>query len=131
MKNYGIRWHMKNRIIAVDLDGTLCENKYPDMGAPNIPLIQCLKKCQSNGDKLILWTCRKYEPLQKAITWCKEQGLIFDEINNNLPEILKEWEEDTRKIFADIYIDDRAMHPTDFILKEFPQNCNKICKKLF
>ena len=30
---------MENNIIAVDFDGTLCENKYPDIGEPNMDLL--------------------------------------------------------------------------------------------
>ena len=33
-------------IIAVDFDGTLCENKWPDIGEPNVDLISYLKKQQ-------------------------------------------------------------------------------------
>ena len=29
----------KYQIIAVDFDGTLCTDAYPDMGVPNLPLI--------------------------------------------------------------------------------------------
>ncbi len=45
-------------IIAVDFDGTLCFSKWPDCGEPNQPLINYLKKWKSDGNKLILWTCR-------------------------------------------------------------------------
>lgn len=45
-------------IIAVDFDGTLCENKYPEIGKPNGVLIDDLKMRKDNGAKLILWTCR-------------------------------------------------------------------------
>ena len=34
----------KKNIIAVDFDGTLCTNKYPDIGEPNKNLIAYLKK---------------------------------------------------------------------------------------
>jgi hydroxymethylpyrimidine pyrophosphatase-like HAD family hydrolase len=49
---------MKQNIIAVDFDGTLCENKWPEIGMPNEELIEYLKKRQANGEKLILWTSR-------------------------------------------------------------------------
>lgn len=45
---------MKQNIIAVDFDGTLCENKWPEIGMPNEELIEYLKKRQANGEKLIL-----------------------------------------------------------------------------
>lgn len=41
---------MENNIIAVDFDGTLCENKYPEIGEPNMELIDFLMNCQLNGD---------------------------------------------------------------------------------
>ena len=35
---------MKQNIIAVDFDGTLCENKWTEIGMPNEKLIEYLKK---------------------------------------------------------------------------------------
>lgn len=88
------------KIIAVDFDGTLCENKWPEIGAANEELIEYLCDRQKNGDKLILWTCRVDDMLRKAVEWCKEKGLVFDEVNENLPEIIESFGSDTRKIFA-------------------------------
>ena len=95
------------KIIAVDFDGTLCENKWPEIGAANEELIEYLRDRQKNGDKLILWTCRVDDMLRKAVEWCKERELIFDAVNENLPEIVENFGSDTRKIFANEYIDDR------------------------
>ena len=64
---------MKANIIAVDFDGTLCENKWPEIGMPNEELIEYLKKRQANGEKLILWTSRNEEQTKAAVEWCKEQ----------------------------------------------------------
>ncbi len=66
------------RIIAVDFDGTLCENKYPDIGAPIPTVIEFVKRQKADGDIVILWTCRAGQQLADAVTWCKNQGLIFD-----------------------------------------------------
>lgn len=98
---------MDNKIIAVDFDGTLCENKWPEIGEPRYGIIMYLKKEQKNGAKLILWTCRVGEMLENAVKWCAEHGLIFDAVNENLPEIVASFGTDTRKIFANEYIDDR------------------------
>lgn len=65
-----------SKIIAVDFDGTLCENKWPETGEANKELIDYLRDRQKNGDKLILWTCRVDDMLQKAIEWCRERGLM-------------------------------------------------------
>lgn len=99
------------KIIAVDFDGTLCGNKWPEIGEANEELIDYLRDRQKNGDKLILWTCRVGDMLQKAVEWCKEKELVFDAINENLPEIIKNFGSDTRKIFANEYIDDRNIWP--------------------
>lgn len=37
------------------------------------------------------------------------QGLVFDAVNEPLPEQIKRWGNDTRKIYADYYIDDKNM----------------------
>lgn len=42
---------MKSKIIAVDFDGTLCENKWPEIGEANEEIIAYLQNRQKNGDK--------------------------------------------------------------------------------
>jgi len=44
--------------IAVDFDGTIVENKYPQIGKPIIFALETLKKLQEEGHLLILWTYR-------------------------------------------------------------------------
>ena len=95
------------KIIAVDFDGTLCVNKWPGIGQPNHNLIRHLINQQRKGNKIILWTCRTGKRLLDAISWCAKLGLEFDAVNENIPEMIKEFGEDTRKIFANEYIDDR------------------------
>lgn len=104
------------KVIAVDFDGTLCGNEYPTIGTPHLSLITKLKKLKENGCKIILWTCRKDEFLDAAIHWCRDYELEFDAINENLPEYVEFFGGDTRKIYADIYIDDRAMLPFNPLL---------------
>lgn len=99
---------MNEQIIAVDFDGTLCENKWPEIGEPNTELIGYLIMMQKTvGAKIILWTCRIGEMLDRAVNWCSEHGLEFDAVNENLPHIIERFGSDTRKIFANMYIDDR------------------------
>ena len=96
------------RTIAVDFDGTLCENRYPKIGEPNTELIRQLIEEQEAGAELILWTCRGGEMLKAAVAWAKKQGLRFDYVNRNTRERIRAYKSDSRKISADIYIDDRA-----------------------
>ena len=96
------------KLIAVDFDGTLCTDAYPLIGEANLHLINLLKNVQKKGCKLILWTCRSGLPLEDAIAWCGMHGLYFDAVNQNVPEIIERYGHDSRKITADLYVDDRA-----------------------
>lgn len=100
----------KYTIYAVDFDGTLCESVFPGIGSPNTALINNLIRRRKQGNKIILWTCRVGVRLREAIEWCKGYGLEFDSINENLPETIKQYGNNPRKIYADCYIDDKAIN---------------------
>ena len=94
--------------IAVDFDGTLCTEEWPDIGEPNLPLIEFLIRWRQEGNKVILWTCRENTMLGLAVDWCAEYGLHFDAVNCNLPERIEAYNNDSRKVGADYYIDDSS-----------------------
>ena len=87
-------------VFAVDFDGTLSFGKWPSVGPENEELFKFLLQRRKHGDKLILWTCRENKELDIAIEWCAEQGLIFDAVNDNLPETKKLYG-NSRKIGCD------------------------------
>lgn len=97
-------------VYAVDFDGTLCESVWPGIGAPNMALINHLIKRRQQGNKIILWTCREGQRLQEAVEWCRRYGLEFDAVNANLSETNETFGVDCRKVFADVYIDDKAIN---------------------
>jgi hydroxymethylpyrimidine pyrophosphatase-like HAD family hydrolase len=94
-------------IYAVDFDGYLCENEWPDIGKPNMEIINHFKELKKQGHKLILWTCREGKALERAIKFCEFFGLKFDAYNENLPELIELYGNDSRKIGADFYCDDK------------------------
>lgn len=102
-------------IYAVDFDGTLCEDRFPEIGREIPERVNYLKALQKQGHKLILWTCRQDCPLgqylTRAINWCNSRGLYFDAVNENLKEVQEKWGGDTRKVFCDFYIDDKNLLP--------------------
>lgn len=96
----------QGKIIAVDFDGTIVEDRYPEIGSPMIFAFDTLKKLQQDGHKLILWTFRHGKSLEAAVDFCAQQGITFYAVNKNFPE--EEFNEKTpRKIKADLFIDDR------------------------
>lgn len=90
-------------IVAVDFDGTL------NIGdAPNAPLFAKLKQMQRNGDIIILWTCRCGQRLHEAISFCAKNGLRVNYVNENAPQVIRMLGGDPRKVYAELYIDDKA-----------------------
>lgn len=97
-------------IFAIDFDGCLCENRYPEIGRPNKYMIKYCKRLKKEGHELILWTCREGKELSDAVKWCSDHGLTFDAVNDNLPRVIEEWGgSNPRKIFANAYYDDRSL----------------------
>lgn len=101
-------------VYAIDFDGTIVTDKFPEIGEEIPGRIDMLKRLQDGGSKLILWTCRNGEMLNSAVDWCKKHGLIFDAVNENLPEVKHRWGGDTRKVYCDFYVDDKNL-PTRFL----------------
>ena len=100
------------KIIAVDFDGTLFARPevYPDVGEPIHKTIQLIKKYKEKGCIIILWTCREGDHLERALRAAEEYELEFDAINENVicPDGY-----DSRKIYANLYIDDKAINVED------------------
>lgn len=96
-------------IIAVDFDGTIVTHEYPKMGKEIPFAIATLRKIQMEGQhRLILWSVREGTLLDEAVAFCAERGLEFYAVNKNYPEEQLEHGA-SRKISADLYIDDRSL----------------------
>ena len=96
-------------IIAVDFDGTIVEHAYPSIGK-DIPFaIETLKKLREERHKLILWSVREGKLLQEAVDYCQERGLEFYAVNTNYPEEQGNHQYFSRKLKADLFIDDRNL----------------------
>ncbi|HPG72925.1 MAG TPA: hypothetical protein PLM49_01440 [Bacteroidales bacterium] len=93
-------------IIAVDFDGTIVEHKYPAIGEEIPYAFVVLRELQEAGHKLILWTFRDGEYLNDAVEYCLNHGIMFYAVNQSSPN--EEFNKYiSRKIHADIFIDDR------------------------
>jgi hypothetical protein len=92
--------------IAVDFDGTIVEHMYPEIGKEKLFAFQTLKELEKKGARLILWTFRTGKELEEAVEYCRKNGIEFYAVNKNYPEEILD-ESVSRKIDADIYIDDK------------------------
>ena len=95
--------------IAVDFDGTIVEHRYPAIGPEKPFAIDTLKYLCAQRHKLILWTVREGELLDEAVAYCRHRGLEFYAVNKNYPEERPTHEGYSRKLQADLFIDDRNL----------------------
>ena len=100
---------MINKIIAVDFDGTIVDDKYPEIGKAKIFAFETLRQLQSDGYRLTLWTYRSGKALDEAVEFCKKNGIEFYAINNSFDGEDFDKTKQSRKINADIFIDDRNL----------------------
>lgn len=121
---------LENKILAVDFDNTLAFGQYPSCGEPNTKLIEWLKECKKNGCKLILWTMREGKPLDDAVEWCKQYGLEFDAVNDNLEELKIKYNNNPRKIYCDHYIDTTNIIP-DYAIQKWEDEKRKRVARFF
>lgn len=114
---------MRRTIIAVDFDGTICHNNFPNIGKFYENCSDVINRLQSKGIIVILNTCRCDKLLEQALTACSNNGIIFDAVNENYSKLPFKT---SNKIYADYYIDDKALiynnkidwlYFEDFILK--------------
>ena len=99
--------YMGKPILAIDFDGTIRKTKRAtEEGNELMPYCaEILELLHKDGFRLVLWTCRSHLWLESVIEFLKEKDILkyFECINENVIDIMW-W--NTRKIYADRYIDD-------------------------
>lgn len=92
--------------IAIDFDGTIVEDDYPDIGKPMLFAFETMRELQKRNHQLILWTYRSGAELDAAVEFCSKNGVEFYAVNQSYPEEVYD-AGSSRKIHAHIFIDDR------------------------
>ena len=120
-------------IIAIDFDGTIVEDNYPEIGKLKPFAKWVINALRHEGYYMILWTSRSGIELLRAVEFLAKEGITFDAINESNPENIAQYGRDTRKIFADLYIDDKMLTPLqswneiyDLIHQRLPTYADKI-----
>ena len=112
-------------IYAIDFDGTIVENRFPAIGELKPAAERFIREIHRKGDKWILYTMREGKYLEEALTFLAEIGLSPDAANDNLPEICEFYQNNPRKIFANVYIDDHNAGGLNFEYALKKQEVNK------
>lgn len=117
----------KAPVVAVDLDGTLAEYdewKGEDhFGALRRGAKKALENFRNSGYTIIINTCRG--DVAKIRKWLEDNDLPFDHINENpdQPDGVN-----PAKIFADVYIDDKAINAKEKDWRKIEKETHNILK---
>lgn len=89
---------LKNKVLAIDMDGTLCtEERTFDrpLAKPLKSAKEALALLAENGNTIIIWTARGWEQYKVTKRWLDDHGFVYDQLLMGKPII-------------DYIIDDRA-----------------------
>jgi hydroxymethylpyrimidine pyrophosphatase-like HAD family hydrolase len=100
---------MKFKTFCIDFDGTIAYDAYPKIGGLIPGAKETMKQIKKLGGTIIIWTCRNNEAAIEARKFLEDNDIPFDYFNESIPEHINEYNGDTRKVFADCYIDDRGL----------------------
>ena len=94
-------------VLAVDLDGVLCEGEYWGDGEPT-PIQEniCLVNDLAMSHFIVIHTARRHGMYEKTIKWLKKHGINYHAIRMN-------------KLPADLYLDDKSLNPITNHWKNF------------
>lgn len=98
-----------SKIIAIDFDGTIATINYPECGELIEGAKETINKLYSDGYFIIIWTCRYGEAAELAKKFLNDNEINYHTFNEHSPELIELYNNDTRKISADVYIDDRQL----------------------
>jgi hypothetical protein len=101
-------------IIAIDFDGCIVENKYPEIGEALPWVINAINALYNSGFCIIINSCRAREHEIDMQQWLEYHGINFCHINENCQERIVDYRTDCRKISADLYIDDKGLMAPNF-----------------
>ena len=77
----------RQRIVAIDFDGTIVEDTWPTIGNLRPDVLRVIKRLRDNGDNIVIWTCRQGKDLSDAIKFLDKNDIPYDAINENVESV--------------------------------------------
>lgn len=94
--------------IAIDFDGTIVTNQYPKVGTLMLGAKKSINELYDDHT-IIINTCRSGAYADRCRRYLDKSGIKYHFFNENDPTLIKQYNGDTRKISADVYIDDKNL----------------------
>ena len=96
-------------VLSIDFDGTIVEVDYPRIGKLIPGAIRYINKLHKEGYMIIINSCRAGKHERQMRSFLNIQGIKYHYINENAEFLIEKYKTDTRKISANIYIDDKSL----------------------
>lgn len=101
-------------ILAIDFDGTIASTTYPKINGLIQDSKKYINKLYNDGWYIIIWTCRCNDgdpelPLDMMKDFLDKEGILYNKINEHHPALVEFYGNNTRKVLADYYIDDKNL----------------------
>ncbi|AGI11384.1 HAD-like domain containing protein [Listeria phage LP-125] len=103
---------LRYKYIAIDFDGTIAseqEESYPLVGELLPYAKETIEELVELGAVITVWTCREELGMDLCLDFLASNNIPYHFVNENNPDKIAIWKNDTRKIGADLYIDDKAL----------------------
>lgn len=94
-------------IIAIDFDGTIHNGVWPAIGEPLPGAKEAINNLRAEGHYIIIWTCREGVQQTEMVNWLLARGIGFDRVNDHNPAQVSLYKNNSRKVYAHVYIDDK------------------------
>lgn len=102
---------LKYKYFAIDFDGTIAYDAYPNIGRLIPGAKETMLKIKELGGEIVIWTCRTDQWATDAVNFLNMHNIPYDKFNKPFDEHVNIYGGDnSRKIYADCYIDDRSLH---------------------
>lgn len=96
-------------ILSIDFDGTICRGNFPEIAGLQPYAVECINALYDAGHYIIINTCRSGDQLIDAVNWLLQQGIRFHRVNDNEPSNVVLYGNNSRKIYAHLYLDDKNL----------------------
>jgi hypothetical protein len=117
--------------LAIDYDGVLELAPWPATGQLHPQAGLVMRLLRDEGHTLIINTCRSGRALGDALAALDRANIPYHYANQNTPERIAKYGSDSRKISADLYLDDRnaLMSPKGIDWVDFYQQVNRLASQ--
>lgn len=97
-------------ILAIDFDETIAINSpFPKLVGIKRQADYYIRKLVEEGYYIIIWSCRSDGDAEDAKEFLTTHNIPYHQFNEQHPSCIEYYNNDTRKVAADLYIDDKCL----------------------